>query len=102
MYGVSIAAMSTTILQTVSNLFLGGVGAAIAWAFVTFVQQLKKIYDHVVEQDKVNQGFTNDLSRIEKESKDQYVDLKDQITDMRDTFETKLDNLAKELRKNNQ
>ena len=99
MYGVSIVIMSETILQTASNLFLGGVGAVIAWGFVTAAQQLKKTYDHIIKQEKINDGFTVDLVRIEKESKDQYEELKDQIADMRHTFETKLDNLAREIRK---
>lgn len=101
MYGVSIVIMSETILQTISNLFLGGVGAVFAWGFVTAAQQLKKTYDHVLKQEKINEVFTVDIARIEKESKEQYEDLKEQITDMRHTFESKLDNLAKEFRKNN-
>lgn len=99
MYGVSIVIMSETVVQTISNLFLGGVGALVAWGFVAAAQMLKKVYDHVIKQDQINEKVTVDLARIEKESKDQYTELKDQIADMRHTFESKLDNLAREIRK---
>lgn len=93
--------MSETIMQAISNYFIAGVGAAFTWALVTFIQQQKKIYDHVIKQEAINSGFADDIKRIEDESKEQYEDLKEQITDMRHTFESKLDNLAKEFRKSN-
>lgn len=98
---MSVITVSDSVGQIMTNIMLTAIISFASWGIWQLINKINNVDEFVTGHKETHIALSKDVARIEKESKEQYEDLKEQIGDMRHTFETKLDNLAKEFRKGN-
>lgn len=99
MMTVSMVVMGSPLAEVIVNLAALAIGGFLSWSVWQLIFKINAVYEYQLTHKVTHDSVDKDIVRIEKESKEQYEDLKEQISDMRSTFEHKFDNLAREIRK---
>lgn len=102
MMTLSMVVIGDSLSEVIINLAALAICGFLSWSIWQLIFKINAVYEYQITHKETHSSMDKDIIRIENESKDQYEDLKEQISDMRGTFETKLDNLAKGFRKSNQ